>query len=80
MCTKLPFKGGRVEFTLLFELLEEPGLYESAPPCHHCYALVLIHAPSSLQASTVQLMQSCLVNLSVSMSSTCTSLDLLLKV
>lgn len=51
----LPFKGGRVELTLLLELLEQPGLDESAPPCHHCYALMLIHAPGGLQAQPLLL-------------------------
>lgn len=44
-----PFQGGGVELALVLELLEKPGLYESAPPRHHCYALVLTHAPVGLQ-------------------------------
>ena len=48
---KLPFQGGRVELTLLLELLKEPGLDESATPCHHCYAFMLAHAPGHLQAA-----------------------------
>lgn len=47
--SKAPVQGGWVKLALVRELLEEPGLDESAPPCHHCRTPMITHAPVSLQ-------------------------------
>ena len=79
--TGLPFQGGRVEFTLLLKLLEEPGLDESAPPCHDCYAIMLAHAPACLQAALTLPLPPCTpaLRLCLSLSATATLVKLLLS-
>ena len=54
---KAPFQSGGVELTLVLVLLEEPGLYESAPPCHYGYTPMLTHASVGLQHPSSQLTQ-----------------------